>query len=232
VARSSSNIDRDKSGGSETATQETDLADACVGGENEDGVCQGVGATAIHSESTSTVNGNQAQTEESSYLANVQVGGMEFVVISDPTAITLPPGCPQGASLLCVFFNQGTEVASAGTAGSRQEALHVDVLPGVVGGENLSLAHAGIAETRVSAFGGPVCPPEGEDDEDDPDECPPDDEDEDECPGDDDCPRAAPGGPAVTGANIRLGLGILGLLFASGTSLVAVSRRRRSPESL
>ncbi|MFN2590605.1 MAG: hypothetical protein ABR518_07520 [Actinomycetota bacterium] len=214
VARSSSTIDRDYPSNSETATQETDLADACVGGENETGACNGVGATAIHSESTSSVSdGQTGQTESSSYLANVQLGGQEFVVISDPTAITLPPNCPT-PSLVCLFLNQGTETVGAGFAGSGQEAVHLGVLTGVVGGADFVLTHAGTAETFVRQ----PCPPGSALRECNP---PP------SCPTTPSlCPRKPPA-LAVTGFDIRMALGVTVVLFVLGTTLVALSRRRR-----
>jgi len=157
VATTSSSIDRDKTTGAESATQTSDLANACVGGANADGVCSGVGADAVHSESSSSVNGNQqAQTTHSSYLANVELGGQSIVVISDPTAITIPPGCPPGTSLLCLFLNQSTENVSTGVAGSRQEAIHISVLAGAVGGQDLVLSHLGVAESFVR-FSPPTC---------------------------------------------------------------------------
>jgi hypothetical protein len=204
AARSTSSIDRDKTTGAETATQETDLADACIGGEDEEGVCQGVGATAVHSESTSSVDGNkQAQTESSSYLANVQIGGTEAVIISDPTAITIPPNCPT-PSLVCLFLNQGTESVSTGVAGSRQEAIHLSVLQGAVGGNDLTLAHAGNAETFVR-WSTPTC-----------------------CAPPPDVPRRPPAGPGLadTGFDTRVPLALMTLLALTGAMALAFERRR------
>jgi hypothetical protein len=206
VSTSSSSIDRDKTTGAETATQQTDLANACVGGRTETGTCSAVGIDAVHSESTSSVDGNkQAQTESSSYLADVQIAGQDFVVISDPTAITIPPGCPTGASLLCIFFNQGAMSVSTGQAGSRQEAVHISVLPGVAGGSDVALAHLGIAESfvrwspphitiidRCEAFG--ICPHP---------------------------PRLA-----FTGFGMGMPLAVLVFLILSSTTLITLERRR------
>lgn len=205
VSTSSSTIDRDKTTGAETATQETDLANVCLGGRTETGTCSAVGVRAVHSESTSSVDGNkQAQTESSSYVANVQLGGQEIIVISDPTAITIPPNCPAGASLLCIFFNQGTESVSTGVAGSRQEAIHVSVLAEVAGGSDVALAHLGIAETFVR-WSTPTCcaPPPP----------PPDD---------------GGGGPglAFTGFGMELPLAVLFFLITSAAALIKLERRR------
>lgn len=226
VARSSSTIDRDYGSNSETATQETDLADACVGGENETGTCNGVGASAVHSESTSSVSDNQTgQTESSSYLADVQLGGQDFLVISDPTAITIPPNCPT-PSLICLFLNQGTETVGPGFAGSRQEAIHLGVLTGLVGGSDVLLTHAGVAETFVRQPCPPgttlaECHPKPPTCETNPDLCPP------ECPPV--CPpRQPPPTLAFTGFELRVALAVTVVLFVMGTSLLAVTRRRRT----
>jgi hypothetical protein len=209
VSNSNSAITRDRTTGAEAAHQETDVADVCLGGEAPvTGTCQGLGVTALHAESTSTVDGDQsAQTESSSYLAGVEVGGQQFLIISNPTAIALPPGCPPGASLLCVFLNQGTMSVSTGVAGSRQEALHVSVLAGAAQGSDVALAHVGTAETFVQ-WTEPVLPP-----------------DDGDGPG----PGPGPGdGLAVTGVSLTAPLMILGVLMVLGTLLLGAERRRRT----
>jgi hypothetical protein len=111
--------------------------------------------------------------------------------------------------LLCVFLNQGTMTVSTGVAGSRQEALHVTVLPGVAQGSDVALAHVGIAETFVQ-WTEPVVPP-----------------------GDGNGPGPGPGpgpdgGLAVTGVELSIPLMILGLLMLLGTVLLGAERRRRT----
>jgi hypothetical protein len=208
VSNSNSTITRDRTTGGEVAHQETDVADVCLGGEAPiTGTCQGLGVTALHSESTSTVDGDQnAETESSSYLAGVELAGQQFLIIADPTALALPPGCPPGASLLCVFLNQSAMTVSTGAAGSRQEALHVSVLAGVAQGADVALAHVGTAETFVQ-WTEPFRPPDG---------------------GDGGPGPGPDGGLAVTGVSLWTAVVVLALLMALGTAMLGVERRRRA----
>jgi len=163
VSENHSSITQDNTNGNTTADQATDVADVCVGPTGEDpitGTCSGLGASALHSESHSEANSDteNGSTERSSYLLAVELGGAPLFQISDPTPIALPPGCPEGASLLCVYLNQGESFVYSGGAGSHQEGLHLSVLRAIVGGEDLALGHVADAETLVENTG-PACPP-------------------------------------------------------------------------
>jgi hypothetical protein len=197
VSTNSSSIDRDKTTGGETATNQNDLADLCIGGRDKNGVCSGVGVNAVHSESTSSVDGNkQAQTDHSSYLANIQIGGQEIILLPNESSLIPAPFCP---ALLCVFANQSAVTMSTGVAGSRQEALHVDAASG-----NLALAHAGISESFVR-WSTPTCcaPPAGGGGG----------------PG-------GGGKLAFTGFGLALPLVVLTMLLFAAATLLAGSRRR------
>lgn len=154
AATSHSSASRDADGGTAT-DQETALAEACLGPEGEvAGTCSGVGITAARSESHSSASGDRARTRRRSVLLGVEIAGEEQVTLTEPTAVSIPPGCPEDpGSLLCLFLNQGEEFVDAGFAASRQEALHIDVLTGgSVPGSTLVLGHVGTAETRAHAL--------------------------------------------------------------------------------
>jgi hypothetical protein len=163
VSENHSVITQDNTNGNTSADQSTDVADVCVGPTGEDpitGTCSGLGASALHSETHSEANSEtgNGSTDRSSYLLAVELGGTSLLTISDPTAISLPPGCPEGASLVCVFLNQGESFVYTGGAGSHQEALHLSVLRAIVGGEDVALGHVADAETLAENTG-PACPP-------------------------------------------------------------------------
>jgi hypothetical protein len=155
VATSDSEITRNERTGRTDASQETELADACVGGEDRAGDCEGLGIALIHSESASSApsENENGTTERSSFLAVIQAEGEEEVIIDEPAAFAVPPGCPAGESLLCIFLNQGESFVFVGGAGSRQEAIHVSLLPGAIEGQDLIEVHAGVAETLARNAG-------------------------------------------------------------------------------
>jgi hypothetical protein len=171
ASSSQSSITKDKRNGNETADASTDLADVCIRPEGEvAGTCSGLGVTVVHSESHSEISdtdGNSdtrdetGSTESSSYLLGVDLAGEQTLVISDPVAIAIPPDCPEEGSLLCLFLNQGTAFEIVGSAGSRQEAIHIDVLKAVgqIPGASLVLGHLGVSETLVQGQLGNQCPP-------------------------------------------------------------------------
>jgi hypothetical protein len=93
------------------------------------GACA-LGAEAAHSEGRSDSGGVKASADRDSYLLALEAGGEEQGRVGDPQALSLPPDCPDGTSLLCLFLNQGETYVAEHVAGHAQEALHLDVLPG------------------------------------------------------------------------------------------------------
>jgi hypothetical protein len=149
VAQSESDIQRDKQSGETEATHSNDLADVCIGGADASGTCTGVGAEAAHSESHSESGppNGRGTNERDSFLLNVEANGEDNEVIGDPTAIAVPPGCPQGTSVACVFFNQGESFVFTGGAAGHQQVAHVSVGPDVV------LGHLATSETLATNDG-------------------------------------------------------------------------------
>ena len=149
VAESNAEIERDKQSGETEASHSNDLADVCIGGADQSGTCTGVGAEAAHSESHSESGpaGGQGSTERDSFLLNVEANGEDHEVVGDPTAIAVPPGCPEGTSVACVFFNQGESFVFTGGAAGYQEVAHVQV------GPDLVLGHLATSETLATNAG-------------------------------------------------------------------------------
>jgi hypothetical protein len=227
VSENHSSVTQDNTNGNTTADQATDVADVCVGPTGEDpltGTCSGVGASALHSESHSEANSETGPgtTERSSYLLALELAGSPAIEISDPTEIALPPGCPAGASLLCIYLNQGESFVYTGGGASRQEALHIAVLAGVVGGADLVGGHLADAETLAENTG-PACPP-GATRADCVPQCPPGQQ----LGPDGTCqpiPKP-PGGLPVTGLDTVIPLAIALNLMLMGAWLVAWDRKR------
>ena len=221
VSEAHSEITQDNTNGNTTADHATDVADVCLGPTGEDpltGVCSGIGVGVLHSESHSEANSETGpgSTERSSYVLALELAGEQALVISDPTEIALPPGCPEGGSLVCVYLNQGESFVYTGGAASHQEALHVSVLRAVVGGEDLVLGHVSDAETLAENTG-PACPP-GATRPDCVPQCPPGQE----LAPDGTCQPVGkpPGGLPVTGLDLTLGLWLALGLIASGAYLI------------
>jgi hypothetical protein len=150
VATSSGRTRRDHTTGRTTADQETSAANVCVGPEGRvGGVCSGIGVTLLFAESHSDSGSGAGDgtTTRRSYLAGVDLGGDQALLVEDPTAISIPPGCPVGGSLVCVFLNQGESFTFTGGAGGAQETVHVSLLRGVADGADLALGHAVTADT-------------------------------------------------------------------------------------
>jgi hypothetical protein len=149
LARSDSDIRRDKPSGETEATHSNDHADVCIGGADASGTCTGIGAEAAHSESRSESGaaGGQGSTERDSFLLNVEANGEDNEIIGDPTAIAVPPGCPDGTSLVCVFFNQGESFVFTGGSSGHQQVAHVSV------GPDLVLGHLSTSETLATNAG-------------------------------------------------------------------------------
>jgi hypothetical protein len=169
VSTSRSRIDRDHGSGRTTATQETRLADACIGPEGETVTgCSGVGVELMRSSSRSDSGDGTGPgaTRRNSSLADVEAGGQTIFSIRDPEALELPPGCPTGQSLVCLYLNQGESFVFVGGGASRQEVLHISALPGLVDGADLALGHLASAETLArnvpgGSRGGSFGPPDG-----------------------------------------------------------------------
>ena len=154
AAQSNGAIERDKQSGETEASHSSDLADVCIGGADATGTCTGIGAEVAHSESHSESGpaGGQGFTERDSFLLNVEANGEDNEIIGDPTAIAVPPGCPEGTSLVCVFFNQGESFVFTGGAAGYQEVAHIQV------GPDLVLGHLATSETLATNVG-----PDGDD---------------------------------------------------------------------
>ncbi len=129
VAGSEGRAERDQGSGRTTASSSSDVADVCVQQDPVTGGCA-LGADAVHSQGGSDSGGADASADRDSYLLALDAGGEEQGRVSDPQAIALPPECPEGSSVLCVFLNQGESYVAKQTAGHAQEALHLSVLPG------------------------------------------------------------------------------------------------------
>jgi hypothetical protein len=169
VSTSDSRIQRDHGSGRTRARQTTSLADACVGPEGEvGGTCSGVGVELMTSESRSDSGDGTGpgSSQRKSWLAKVDVEGNPAVSITEPGALEVPPGCPAGRSLVCLYVNQGETFVFTGGGGSRQEVVHITALRKAVDGADLVLGHLGSAETlarNIAAPGaeGPFGPPDG-----------------------------------------------------------------------
>jgi hypothetical protein len=156
VAGSEGRAERDQRSGRTTASSSSDVADVCVQQDPATGCA--LGADALHSEGGSDSGGAEASADRDSYLLALDAGGEEQGRVGDPEALALPPGCPEGSSLLCVFLNQGESYVAKHVAGHAQEALHLSVLPGnldlvVELSRTESLVHNDGGETTVAEGG-------------------------------------------------------------------------------
>jgi hypothetical protein len=155
VATSNSEVSQTEDGAT-TASQQTAVADVCLGGnEAETGACAGLGAEILSAESQSEASSpdGEGSTSSSSCTADVQVGGQGNCLVEDPQALEIPPGCPAGESVACLYLNQGEAFVFTGGAGSGQEAIHISALPGAVDGSDLVTAHVATAETLATDTG-------------------------------------------------------------------------------
>ncbi|MGH2702635.1 MAG: hypothetical protein ACRDJ2_12785 [Actinomycetota bacterium] len=212
VSESNSDIKRNKTTGETEASHGNDVADVCLGGANATGACSGAGVEAGHSESTSnsgSPNG-QGSTERDSFLLGVEANGERNEIVGDPTAIAVPPGCPEDESVVCVFFNQGESFVFSGGAAGHQETVHVSV------GPDLLLGHVATSETLATNDGPSDVVQGGGPD----------------APGDADDPNdtvlgAAPGDDSVlplTGTTVWLLLSLAFALIAAGAWVLALQR--------
>jgi hypothetical protein len=136
-------VTQDNQSGDTTADQKTAVADACLGDEDESGACEGAGVEVLGAQSHSEASSDDGPgtTTSSSCVADIEAGGSGQCVLEEPEALELPPGCPAGESLLCLYVNQGEAFVFTGGAGSHQEALHLSLLPGAVEGSDLLRIH-------------------------------------------------------------------------------------------
>jgi hypothetical protein len=138
--------------GSARANESSTGADICLGGENEQGVCEGIGVVLLHASSSAEASPRRQGTSDGrSSIAIIEAGGEEQTSLSQSDTIEVPPGCPEGGSLLCVGLNQGESSATAGGAASGQRVIEIDVLPGAIGGEDLASGILSNAGTGVQA---------------------------------------------------------------------------------
>jgi hypothetical protein len=210
VSESHAQTTTDPNTGGTSSDGEATLADVCLGGEDPaTGVCTGLGANVAHSESHAAAESETGEgTASRRSVIAVEAGGDEVIAISDPTAVTIPPGCPTGpGSLLCLFLNQGESNTSTAFASAAQEAVHIDVLKS--GDTTVVLGHVGASEALATA--GP------------PAECPP------ICPPRPVPPGPEPGGPGplpVTGTDPLMKVVVAGALVLAGAFALLLERRR------
>jgi hypothetical protein len=227
VAQSNGEMERDKQSGETEASHSSDLADVCIGVVDASGTCTGVGAEAAHSESHSESGpaGGQGSTERDSFLLNLEANGEDNEIVGDPTAIAVPPGCPAGISVACVFFNQGESFVFSGGAAGHQQVAHLQV------GPDLVLGHLSTSETLATNAGPDDDGPDGEGPDDDVEGDP-----QREAPGDT-VLGAGPGGAdgpldgdalPFSGVETSLLLAIAFALISAGAWLLAVHRRPRA----
>lgn len=128
VLTSESSTERDGQGNTRSE-QTTSVADVCLA-EDAAGACQ-VGLDAVQSDGTS--DSRTGETERSSQVAGLELGGQQFVTATDPFGLVVPEGCTS-PSLVCAFLNQGETygTASRDLVGTNQEAAHVLLLDGNV----------------------------------------------------------------------------------------------------
>jgi hypothetical protein len=154
VSESHAQTTTDPSTGGTTSDGEAVLADVCLGGEDPaTGTCTGVGAAVAQSESHAEAGSQTGEgTASRRSVIAVEAGGEEAISISDPTAITVPPDCPDSGSVICLFLNQGETATGIGSASASQEGIHIDLLK--MGDTTILLGHVG--DTEALATAGPV----------------------------------------------------------------------------
>lgn len=168
VAEGAAKAERDDDGDT-TSSSTNELANLCLGGSDDQNVCEGLGVQALHSNSDSTSN---AETNRNSYIVGIDASGDRTEILGDPAGLALPPGCggpnDDSPALLCLFINQGESFIfnDDNGAASAQEALHLDLLRNTPIG---ILAELGKAESVARDFkcdpGNPDGPCPGDDKE-------------------------------------------------------------------
>jgi hypothetical protein len=218
IARSDSEIARDKESGETEATHSNTLADVCAGGVDASGTCTGAGAEAGHSESQSESGppGGQGSTERSSLLANGEVNGESNEIGGDPSSVAVPPDCPE-TSVACASFNEGESFVFTGGAAGQQQGARASIGPDVA---VANLSDSETLATNAAEDDGPTDVVEGEP----PLEAP-----------DDTVLGAAPLGPGsdsalpFTGVALLLYLAIALGLVSAGAWLIAFHRCKVQP---
>ncbi|MDP9067383.1 MAG: LPXTG cell wall anchor domain-containing protein [Actinomycetota bacterium] len=144
-----------KSEGEAKSRNENDGATVCLGGENDDGACNGVGVNVLHSENESSATSDgRSSNEGSGYVLCVETGGECGLTVDQPTSI--PPGCGAGNAPACVRLNDSQSGAGAGGGGSGgTTVLGVDILSDEDGNGQVS-GRAGESGSGASATGGIV----------------------------------------------------------------------------
>lgn len=155
-----SDTQRDEAGNSSHAWESSNGATLCLGGENEDGVCETLGLVVLHSDSESHAEPGDAEAEGESYVLGIDQSGERTTFIADETSIALPPDCPEGGSIACLLFNEDETGAIADGIGHDGSGLTGDILPGVLDGENAGDADATEVGTTAVASEGEDAPEE------------------------------------------------------------------------
>lgn len=154
VGRSHSDASQDKSAGSAEANQVSDGAAVCLGGHNDQtGACDGLGVTVLHAESHSSASPDGSDGSSDSSIVAVDAGGEEQFAVDQEGDISVPPGCPEGQSLVCITLNSDTDADAGGGSGDGATAIEVALLPDD-GGDNAADGQAGQAVTDADAGGG------------------------------------------------------------------------------
>jgi hypothetical protein len=168
-----SDTERDEVGNSSHAYESSNGATICLGGENEDGVCETFGLVVLHSDSESHAEPGDAEAEGGAYVLGIDQGGERTAYIEDETSIAVPPDCPKGGSVLCLLLNHDETGALADGSGHDATGLGGDILPGMLDGENAGDADAtDVGTTAVASEGEeapeepPVVKPEGPQEQD------------------------------------------------------------------
>jgi hypothetical protein len=109
-------------------------AEVCVGGESaKSGICDGVGAVILHSESYSYANTQgKSLSEGLAHIAALEAQGEEQFSLSQEGTVSLPPDCPT-QSIICLFLNGVGSNAEAGKASGSATAVAAQVGKGIVG---------------------------------------------------------------------------------------------------
>jgi len=113
---------------------ENSAAEVCAGGENaKTGMCDGVGAVVLHSESYSSANTQGGSKSEGlAQTVALEAEGEEQFSITEETEISVPPDCPE-QSIVCLFLNTVESEAEAGKAGGSATAVVIEVGDGILG---------------------------------------------------------------------------------------------------
>ena len=118
VGESHSRVSQDKGGPSAQADQWSSGVDICLGGENAQGTCDGLGATVLSAESHSSAAPGSEDGDADASTLTVEAQGEEQAAIDQPGTIAVPPDCPSDGSLVCLTLNDADSRAKvpSGTA--------------------------------------------------------------------------------------------------------------------